>query len=157
MPPTPRLKSGAAFDLTVGTAIGTAAHRPLTHCGALCIPHTISFFRQEIKKARSIKNELLEKITRRYLLSRFHNYHRLQALSIRIRDGNARFHLDMVAGRTPNVVSNVRRLYARAVYFHTRIIDRRDQYSSVSIGSLNPLLSAHVRPINQVVSLGTSV
>ena len=44
--------------------------------------------------------EVLKK-TRRYLLSRFHNYHRLQALSFRIRDGNGRFHLDMVAGRLP--------------------------------------------------------
>lgn len=45
-----------------------------------------------------------KKITRRYLLSRFHNYHRLQALSIRIRDGNARFHLDMVAGSSTEVL-----------------------------------------------------
>lgn len=48
--------------------------------------------------------EVLKK-TRRYLLSRFHNYHRLQALSFRIRDGNGRFHLDMVAGRLPTQFS----------------------------------------------------
>ena len=36
--PTPRLKSGAAFDLTVGTAFGTDANRNLTHGGALCRP-----------------------------------------------------------------------------------------------------------------------
>ena len=59
--------------------------------------------RQEIKKARSDERAL--KKTRRYLLSRFHNYHRLQALSFRIRDGNARFRLDIVAGKTPSNLS----------------------------------------------------
>ena len=59
---------------------------------------TRAFSAQEIKKTALACALAVLKLTRRYRLSRFHNYHRHQALIIRIRDGNARFHLDIVAG-----------------------------------------------------------
>ena len=37
---------------------------------------------------------------RRYLLSHFQDYHRLEKLNCRVRDGNGCFLLDMVAGRS---------------------------------------------------------
>ena len=69
------------------------------------------------------------KITRRYLLSRFHNYHRLQALSFRIRDGNARFHLDIVAGSSDETLLKSRPKYQQTAQELriARIIDVRDQ------------------------------
>ena len=75
----------------------------------------------------SLVSERGLKITRRDLLSRFHNYHRLQALSFRIRDGNARFHLDMVAGISSKTFFKSPKSVMQELRIYTRIIDRRDQ------------------------------